>query len=365
MDIVNLNSNISIKKKNSDRKINLDDSLFSFYKSPKTLKDYMFYLKDFLSFIYEDVNISNQSQIIQMMIEITKVEIEEYISHLINERKLKKTSINKIIFALKSLYKELEKRDLPNPIKFFPTLKVNKFNYENILKLSYSEIKKILKIYKIKDDKTFRDYTILITLFYTGMRSSELLNLKYKNILQRNEDFVLKLEKTKSGKEQFKPLHNKAYEKIMNFKRYIQNLYSIDDEQINEVFIFSSNFEKNKPMSYHNLYRIIQNMGILINKNISPHNIRHTVATELSLNGADILEIRDFLGHADSKVTEIYINARNILEKKAINRLPDIDDFLWLWMINLNRFLQHNKVINEFGIDYKNYLDENPFGFKM
>ena len=331
MDIIKLDREISLKRKNGNKKINLDDSLFSFYKSPKTLKDYMFYLKDFLSYIYEDVDMANQSQIIKMMIEVSKTEIEEYVSHLINERKLKKSSINKIIFSLKSLYIELEKRDLPNPIKFFPTMKINRFNYENVLKLSYSEIKSILQIYKIKDDKTFRDYTILITLFYTGMRSSELLNLKYVNIIKRNEDYVLKLEKTKSGREQYKPLHNKAYEKIIVYKKYIQNLYGIKDSDMNDRFIFPSEFEKNRAMSYNNLYRIIQNMGILIDKDISPHNIRHTVATELSLNGADILEIRDFLGHADSKVTEIYINARNILEKKAINRLPDL---VWLVLYN-------------------------------
>lgn len=325
MDIINLENKLVLKRKGGNKKVNLDDSLFSFYKSPKTLKDYMFYLKDFLSFIYEEVDMNNQSQLIKMMVEVTKLEIEEYVSHLINERKLKKTSINKIIFSLKSLYIELEKRDLPNPIKFFPTMKVNRFNYDNVLKLSYSEIKKILNVYIIKDDKTLRDYTIVITLFYTGMRSSELLNLKYKNILKRNDDYVLKLEKTKSGKEQFKPLHNKAYEKISIFKKYIQSLYSMHDNDMDESFIFPSDFSKNRAMSYNNLYRIIQNMGILIGKDISPHNIRHTVATELSLNGADILEIRDFLGHADSKVTEIYINARNILEKKALNRLPDLE----------------------------------------
>jgi len=326
MDVIKMDTNIVLKRKAGNKKVNLDDSLFSFYKSKKTLKDYMFYLKNFLSFIYEDVDMANQSQVIKMMTEISKLEIEEYVSHLINERKLKKTSVNKIIFSLKSLYIELEKRDLPNPIKFFPTMKVNRFNYENVLKLSYSEIKKILQVYQIKNDKTLRDYTILITLFYTGMRSSELLNLKYGNILKRNDDYVLKLEKTKSGKEQYKPLHNKAYEKIMMYKKYVQNLYGFTDNDIDDNFIFPSDFQKNRAMSYNNLYRIIQNMGILIDKDISPHNIRHTVATELSLNGADILEIRDFLGHSDSKVTEIYINARNILEKKAINRLPDLID---------------------------------------
>ncbi len=328
MEIVESNKNIVIKKKNINKNINLDSSLFSFYKSPKTLKDYMFYLKDFLNYIYEDVDMVNQSQVIKMMTEVTKLEIEEYITHLVNERKLKSTSINKIIFALKSLYKELEKREMPNPIKFFPTLKMNKFNYENILKLSYSEIKKILNNFSITDDKSLRDYTILVTLFYTGMRSSELLNLKYVNILQRNDEFIIKLEKTKSGKEQFKPLHRKAHEKILIYKEYMQSLYSVSDEDLNSMYIFSSNYSENKPMSYNNLYKIIQKMGNIINKNISPHNIRHTVATELSLNGADILEIRDFLGHSDSKVTEIYINAKNILEKKALNRLPDIDEII-------------------------------------
>lgn len=318
------NNEIIIKKRSKNKKIELDDSLFSFYKSKKTMKDYMFHLKDFLSFFYEEVDMANQTQVIKMMIEINKLEIEEYVSHLINERKLKKSSINKIIFSLKSLYLELEKRELPNPIKFFPTLKVNRFNYENVLKLSYSEIKKILSVYSVKNEKSLRDYTILIVLFYTGMRSSELLQLKYKHILQRNDDYVLKLEKTKSGREQFKPLHKKAHEKIILFKNYIQNLYSLGDNELDDLFIFSSNIQKNQAMSYNNLYRIILNMGILIDKKISPHNIRHTVATELSLNGADILEIRDFLGHSDSKVTEIYINARNILEKKAINRLPDL-----------------------------------------
>ena len=47
--------------------------------------------------------------------------------------------------------------------------------------------------------------------------------------------------------------------------------------------------------------------------------------TELSLSGADILEIRDFLGHSDTKVTEVYINARSILEKKVLEKLPEIN----------------------------------------
>ena len=90
--------------------------------------------------------------------------------------------------------------------------------------------------------------------------------------------------------------------------------------------------EKNTQLSYRALYDLVQNMGKLIGKDISPHNVRHAVATELSINGADILEIRDFLGHADTRVTEVYINAKSILEKRVLEKLPvfssldDIDE---------------------------------------
>ena len=64
-------------------------------------------------------------------------------------------------------------------------------------------------------------------------------------------------------------------------------------------------------------------MGKTIGTDISPHNIRHAIATELSANGADIVEIRDFLGHENTRVTEVYINAKSILDKKVISKIPD------------------------------------------
>ena len=101
--------------------------------------------------------------------------------------------------------------------------------------------------------------------------------------------------------------------------------FSISDENIEEQYIFNSSIEKNTKLSYRTLYDIIQNFGKIIGKDISPHNIRHAVATELSLNGADILEIRDFLGHSDTRVTEIYINAKSVLEKRVLEKLPDLE----------------------------------------
>lgn len=298
-------------------------SIFEIYRSPKTIKDYMFYLKDFLNFVYEGEGDIRGDEVIDLMKDIEKIDIEDYISHLIDERKLKKTSINKILSALKSLYKEMEKNGFDNPFKYIELFKVGR-NIDNILKLSFEDIKKIITLYKIKGEKEYRNITILYTLFYTGMRSQELLNLKFKHILMREGNYYIKLEKTKSGKEQYKSVYGILANKLNEYKNYLQTLYNIDDGDIEEQYVFSSSIKNNTQLSYRALYDLVQNFGKLIGKEISPHNIRHAVATELSINGADLLEIRDFLGHADTRVTEVYINAKSVLEKKVLEKLPTL-----------------------------------------
>lgn len=311
------------KKKSREEK----KSIFEIYKSPKTMKDYFFYLKDFLTYVYDGDNPIEGNEIIELMNGIEKEDIEDYLSHLINERGMKKTSLNKVISALKSLYKELEKNGYNNPFKYISLFKTAR-NLDNILKVSFDDIKEIIKNYKVNGEKEYRNTIILYTLFYTGMRSQELIDLQFKNILRRNGEYFLKLEKTKSGREQYKPLHEFLVKKLFEYKDYLSKVYGISEEEFEEHFVFTSSFEKNKPLSYRALYKIIQDMGMVINKNISPHNIRHAIATELSLNGADLIEIRDFLGHSDTKVTEIYINAKSLIEKKVLEKLPvdSIDD---------------------------------------
>lgn len=322
--------NIKIKENNdivtSHRKKRSKENkktIFEIYKSEKTIKDYLFYLKDFLHFIYEGDNDFDSSEVITLMQNIEKEDIDSYIVHLFEDRKLKKSSVNKILSALKSLYKELESKGLKNPVKYTKLFKVNR-DIENVLKLSINDIKNIIGLYKIDSEKKYRNINILYTLFYTGMRSKELLTLKFEHYLRREDNYYFKLLETKSGKDIYKPIHSSLVIKLEEYKKYLTTLYNLDEKVLNEHYIFSSSFKENKQLSYRALNEIIQDMGKLINKNISPHNIRHAIATELSLNGADILEIRDFLGHSDTKVTEVYINARSILEKKVLEKLPDI-----------------------------------------
>lgn len=321
-DLINRGSTEVTTRRRKKRDKENKKSIFEIYRSEKTMKDYLFYLNDFLLFVYDNGDPIQKDEVIELMSDITEEDIEDYLSHLLYERNLKKTSVNKIMSALKSLYKELEKYNIQNPLKHIKLFKTGR-NLDNILKVSYEDIKNILKNYKVTGEKEYRNTVIMNTLFYTGMRSQELLDLEYRNILKRDEDYFIKIEKSKSGKELYKPIHPTLVEKLKEFKDYIMKMYGFSSEDMEERFVFSSHYEKNTKLSYKALYNIIQDMGKVVGLDISPHNIRHAIATELSSNGADLLEIRDFLGHSDTRVTEIYINAKSLLDKKVISKIPE------------------------------------------
>lgn len=298
-------------------------NFFEIYKSPKTLQDYLFYLKDFLSFVYDGDGSFQQEEILPLMKGIEKEDVEQYIAHLLQERNMKKTSVNKVVSAMKSLYKELEQYQVENPFRYVKLFKTTR-NLDNILKISSNDIKKIIEQFQVKNEKDYRNLMILYTLYYTGMRSDELLHMEFRHLMNREGSYFLKLEKTKSGREQYKPLHPALMEKLQEYKKEMKALYQLEEEDLQNHFVFCSHFDKNKALSYRALYDLIKSLGLSIEKEMSPHNIRHAIATELSLNGADLVEIRDFLGHADTKVTEVYINAKSILEKRVLNKIPDI-----------------------------------------
>jgi len=309
------------KKKNQTNQKNI----FEIYKSDKTLIDYQFYLKKFLNFVYEGNETISLDEIIPLMNGIEPKDVDNYIVYLFEDRNLKKSSVNKILSGLKSLYRELENYGYNNPLEKVKLFKVNR-NIDSILKISANDIKKIIELYKVNNFTTYRNVVILRTLFYTGMRSNEIINLKFEHLLNRDGIFYFKLIKTKSGHEQFKPIHKALEEILMDYKNVYQNMFQISNENFGNYYIFSSRPESNKQLSYRSLYDIIEKMGLLIDKSISPHNIRHAVATELSLNNADLIEIRNFLGHSNTKVTEIYIDAKNILEKRVLTKLPSLED---------------------------------------
>src|SRR3712207_2201826 len=135
MDIIKQSGQDVVLPRRKKRSQEGRKSFFEIYKSPKTLQDYLFYLKDFLSFVYEGENSFQQEEILPLMKGVEREDVEQYISHLLQERKMKKSSVNKVISAMKSLYKELEQYQIENPFHYVKLFKVAR-NLDNILKIS-------------------------------------------------------------------------------------------------------------------------------------------------------------------------------------------------------------------------------------
>ena len=305
-------------------------NLLTGVKSEKTLQDYFIYLMDFLKTIYDLNNIQpNNNEIVKMLYNSNQEDISNYIMLLKNERNLKHSSINKIISALKHFFKEIEMRDISfiNPIKNIKYFKKDPVDPEKILRLSKSDIKKMIDNVKIENEKDFRNSMIMKTLYYTGMRSDELRSLKYKQILEKDEKFIIKLDKTKSQKIQYIPLFKKLALEILEYKKKIQYNFQISNEKINDYFVFPAFFEKNNKLTGNSLnYMLKKYAETILNKNISAHFFRHAIATEmlLSENNISISDVQDFLRHSDIKTTKIYDDAIELKKQNTVEKIPEL-----------------------------------------
>ena len=305
-------------------------NLLTGIKSEKTLQDYFIYLMDFLKTIYDLNNIQpNNNEIIKMLYNSNQEDISNYIMLLKNERNLKHSSINKIISALKHFFKEIEMRDISfiNPIKNIKYFKKDPVDPEKILRLSKSDIKKMIDNVKIENEKDFRNSMIMKTLYYTGMRSDELRSLKYKQILEKDGKFIIKLDKTKSQKIQYIPLFKKLALEILEYKKKIQYNFQISNEKINDYFVFPAFFEKNNKLTGNSLnYMLKKYAETILNKNISAHFFRHAIATEmlLSENNISISDVQDFLRHSDIKTTKIYDDAIELKKQNTVEKIPEL-----------------------------------------
>ena len=305
-------------------------NLLTGIKSEKTLQDYFIYLMDFLKTIYDLNNIQpNNNEIVKMLYNSNQEDISNYIMLLKNERNLKHSSINKIISALKHFFKEIEMRDISfiNPIKNIKYFKKDPVDPEKILRLSKSDIKKMIDNVKIENEKDFRNSMIMKTLYYTGMRSDELRSLKYKQILEKDEKFIIKLDKTKSQKIQYIPLFKKLALEILEYKKKIQYNFQISNEKINDYFVFPAFFEKNNKLTGNSLnYMLKKYAETILNKNISAHFFRHAIATEmlLSENNISISDVQDFLRHSDIKTTKIYDDAIELKKQNTVEKIPEL-----------------------------------------
>lgn len=173
--------------------------------------------------------------------------------------------------------------------------------------LSSSEITRLLKEPNIKLETEARDRAILEVLYGSGLRVSELCRLKINDVT----DTFIKVY-GKGNKERVVPIGKKAIEAI---DYYLAHFRSEDQEP----FLFIT--QKKKPLDRILVWKRIKHYGQRsgIIKNLSPHTLRHSFATHLLDNGADLRVIQEMLGHANIGTTDRYTHVSQSRLKKAFN----------------------------------------------
>ena len=159
---------------------------------------------------------------------------------------------------------------------------------------------KLLDSPDVKTYKGFRDKCILELLYSSGLRISELLNIKINQISKEKK--FLKI-KGKGDKERLVPIGSSA----MNLLIVYLDTYRSNIKNTNNIDILFIN-ENGSIVSRQACWEMIQKYASisLINKKISPHNLRHAFATHLLNNGADLRTVQMLLGHASLSTTQIY-----------------------------------------------------------
>lgn len=232
---------------------------------------------------------------------INKEHIRLYLESLKN---LSATTVSRRIISLRNYYKFLVKEQI------LETDLMTSFELPKIPKklpqvLSVEEMNQLLNSIEMKDFISARNRAMLELLYASGIRVSELVNLQLSQI---NLKMMYLKVVGKGDKERLIPL-NKYVCSIIN--DYIINYRNpFLDFKTNNYLFFN---KKLKPIGRDNFYKILKKAALNagITKKVSPHTIRHSYATHLLENNADLRSIQELLGHSDISTTTIYTHITN------------------------------------------------------
>ncbi len=232
---------------------------------------------------------------------IKRKDIMEYTKYL-RQKQLSTNSINHNISVLRTFYKFLvvSNRFVTDPIDY---LEVPKLRKTLPKVLSYEEVQSLLDI-DLTNKYSYRNKAMLELMYATGLRVSELVNLKVNDI-----DLEMDLIRTigKGSKERIIPIGDYA---VYFVKLYI-NEYRKQLLKENTDYVFLNNHGKR--LSRQSFYKLVKELAIKknIKTEFSPHTLRHSFATHLLDRGADIVSIKEMLGHSSLSTTQIYTHISN------------------------------------------------------
>lgn len=224
---------------------------------------------------------------------------------LAEQRDLNKatSSISRMISSLRKFYQWLVRQNIQ---KINPMLEIDSPKKEHRLPvaLSVDEVTKLLDQPDVTKKLGIRDRALLETLYATGIRVSELINLKFSDL---HEELKLLKVLGKGSKERLIPISDVAISWIKSYQEKVRDpLLLKSGKYTDTIFLNNRGGALTRQAVWQIIKRYCQMAGI--SKNVTPHTLRHTFATHLLENGADLRVVQEILGHSDISTTQIYTN---------------------------------------------------------
>jgi len=270
--------------------------------SKNTMANYTFDLERLCAFLLES-NISVAPE------KITEETIQQFIYAVSKE--VNGRSQARIISGLKSFFSYLIFEDYrsDNPMELIESPKIGRKLPDT---LSVADIDDLIAAIDLSTDEGERNRAILETLYSCGLRVTELITLKISDLFF-DEGFI-KIT-GKGNKQRFVPVAKSTQKYIELYKNNIRTHLNIGKGFEDTLFLN----RRGKQLTRAMIFTIIKTLAVKINlsKNISPHTLRHSFATHLLENGADLRSIQMMLGHESITTTEIYVH----LDRKHLTQI--------------------------------------------
>lgn len=279
-------------------------------RSAKTAENYRLYLERFVEFT-EDTKVGD---ITSEMIRKYRLWLNRYKNDTDNELAIITQSYH--LIALRGFLGYLSQRDIeslaPNKIV------LPKVSRKQVTFLHYDEVERLISGIDITSEAGLRDRAIVELLFSSGLRVSELINLNRDHINTKRREFMVR---GKGQKDRPIFISEAA-------AGWVDHYLDVRDDTLAPLFIsYSRNVEPStsgdfRRLTARSIQRMVSKYALLagITKHVSPHTMRHSFATDLLMNGADIRSVQSMLGHSSISTTQVYTHVtdehlREVYEK--------------------------------------------------
>ena len=270
--------------------------------SENTMQSYLFDLQKLTAYLEE-------FSIVASPMDISEDEIKNFVYHL--SKKVSARTQARVISGLKSFFQYLMVEDYRKdfPMELIETPKLGRKLPDT---LSLEEINQLIAAIDLSREGGERNKAMLETLYGCGLRVSELVELKISDLFFE-EGFVKVTGK--GNKQRFVPMSDYTIKVILGYQSQVRVHQPIQKGFEDILFLNRRGKKLTRAMVFTVIKQLAEKIGL--HKNISPHTFRHSFATHLLENGADLRAIQMMLGHESITTTEVYVH----LDRSHLNKV--------------------------------------------